>query len=220
MLRSWLALKGREDRTIEVPDDVADVIEGVYGDQESPTSSKIKLALADAKDSMAKDQFDKRAEAGKRRVAKPGDEELLWNDNLELEEDNPSVHEYFQALTRSDRPGLSVICLHRINGKLHLDPDDSSPIYEAAEAPDKRLVLELARRAISIRRPQIEKHLLSDAHTDKMRAILARWRRIAALRYHKVVVFENGVCPLAGTPYTLRLDKESQLGLQICKEAQ
>ncbi len=220
LLRSWLVLKERDGWAIQIPDDVAGLVEGVYGDQELPTTGKIKSALADAKQSLDRDQFGERAKARERRVTKPGNGELLWGDNLSLEEDDPTVHETFQALTRSDRPGLNVVCLHRINGQLHLDPEDSSPTYEISQAPDKRLVLELARRSVTIRRPQIEKYLLSEAHTNRTRSILVRWRRIAALRYHRVVIFENGACPLDGTPYTLKLDKSNQLGLQICKEAQ
>jgi hypothetical protein len=119
------------------------------------------------------------------------------------------------------RPGLSVVCLHRVNGQLHLDPDETSAVCNPRDEPDKGLIRELARRSMTIRRPDIEKQLLTEPSDVQIKTILAHWRRIAALRYHRVVILEeNGMCRLNGTPYVLKLNMESQLGLQICKEAQ
>lgn len=219
LLRSWLALKNILTRSVEIPGSVDDLIKAVYGDEESAGSSAIKAALAEAKSRMESDQFGERVKARKRRTPKPDDEDLLWGDNLELEEDDPTVHETFQAMTRSDRPGLSVVCLHRMGEKLYIDPDDTNTTYDPAQPPDQRLIRNLARHTLSIRRPDIEGQLLAEPNDEQMKAILKQWRRIAALRYHRVVIFEKGVYPLPGTSYVLHLHKENQLGLQISKEA-
>ncbi len=219
LLRSWLALQEQSPNIIQVPDDMPDLIEYVYGDQPLLVSPEMSAALEKTKQAMDKDDFDERAKARDRRVAKPQDERFLWKDNLELEEDDPRVHKTFRALTRSGDPGLSVICLHRIAGQLHLEPEVDSPIYDPKEEPNSDLVRELARRSVNIRRRKIEDYLLEKPSDDEIKTILRQWKYIAALRYHRVVIFENGRCPLEGTGFVLQLDKENQLGLQILQEA-
>jgi CRISPR-associated endonuclease/helicase Cas3 len=151
LLRSWLALQEQSSNIIQVPDDMPDLIEYVYGDQPLSVSAEMATALEKTKQAMDKEDFDERAEARKRRVREPQDERLLWRDNLELEEDDPRVHKTFRALTRSGDPGLSVICLHRIAGQLRLEPEADSLIYDPKEKPDSDLVRELARRSVIIR---------------------------------------------------------------------
>jgi CRISPR-associated endonuclease/helicase Cas3 len=219
LFRSWFALKGQEPNVIRMPEDMTDLIERVYGDRGLAISDEIKSVLDKAKQDMDRDEFNERGKARKRRVVKPDDEELLWGENLDLEEDDPSVHETFQALTRSGRPGLRVVCLHRIDGRLHLEPEEGGLTYDPSDKPSPRLVPELARRSVTIRRRDVEEYLLNESPDAEIRTILKHWKRIAALRYHRVVIFEDGLCHLEGTNLILKLDKKSQLGLQIMKEA-
>lgn len=219
LLRSWLVLKGRESRLIELPGDMEELIESVYGDLTIVASAEMTSALAEAKRTMTNDQHGERAKARGRRVAKPDYEDLLWGDSLELEEDDPTVHETFRALTRSDRPGLSVICLHRISGLLYLEPDATTPAYDPTSDHDLELSRDLGRHALTIRRPVVESALLGEQTDQQAQAILIRWRRISALRYYRVAIFEDGVCRLPNG-YRLELHKDSQLGLQIIKEVQ
>ena len=219
LLRSWLALKGRELGIIRMPEDMTGLIESVYGDRGLAISDEIESVLDRTKQEMDRDEFNERGKARKRRVVKPDDEELLWGDNLDLEEDDPSVHETFQALTRSGRPGLRVVCLHRIDGRLHLEPEEGSPFYDPNDKPSPWLVPELAWRSVTIRRRDVEEYLLNESPNAEIRTILKHWKRIAALRYHRVAIFEDGLCHLEGTDLILKLDKKSQLGLQIMKEA-
>lgn len=220
LLRTWLALRDEKERKIDIPNDVAGLIELVYGDKEPDTGIEMKAALARAKATMTMDEFGDRAKARRRRIQTPDDEELIWGDNLELEEDDPTVHEIFQAMTRSDRPGLSIVCLHRVDGLLYLDPDDLSSRYDPTVPLDKRMIRDLARQTVTIRRRDVEKLLLAEPRDEQIRDILTRWRRIAALRYHRVVIFDHGKCRLYGTSFVLELNKDSKLGLQICKEEQ
>jgi CRISPR-associated endonuclease/helicase Cas3 len=219
LLRSWLALQEQSPNIIHMPDDMPDLIEYVYSDRPLSVSAEMTTALEKTKQAMDKEDFDERAEACKRRVREPQDERLLWRDNLELEEDDPRVRKTFRALTRSGDPGLSVICLHRIAGQLHLEPEAGSLIYDPNEKPDSDLVRELARRSVNIRRRETEDYLLEKPSDDETKTILRQWKYIAVLRYHRVVIFENGLCPLEGTGLILKLDKKSQLGLQIIQEA-
>jgi CRISPR-associated endonuclease/helicase Cas3 len=220
LLRSWVVLNQLAVQEIILPTGLPTLIEQVYGDAEPTDQPELLAALTKAKEGMAKDELGMKVKARKRLVAKPDYEDLLWGDNAGLEEDDPTVHETFQALTRADRPGISVVCLHRVADKLCLEPDDPSTVFDPAVKLDKAMARELARHAASVRHfdPTVERALLepSDAQSKN---ILAKWRRVAALRYHRVAIFENGVCRLVGTNYVLRLNKRNQLGLQIVKEA-
>ena len=220
LMRSWLALKSIADCKVDVPDSVADLIEAVYGDKQPPSTDAQQAALSVALAAMNSDQFGERAKARKRRIPRPDDEDLLWGENLALEEDDPTVHETFQAMTRSDRPGLSVVCLHRVQEQLLFDPTDPASVYNPLAPESPHTIRELARHSVTIRRSDVEKHLLAEPADEQVRTILTRWRRISALRYHRLIIFEGGKCTLNDTPYVLRLDKFNQLGLQISKEAQ
>jgi CRISPR-associated endonuclease/helicase Cas3 len=215
LLRSWLALKHRPLAEVALPDDMSGLIEQVYGDSPlqgiTPT---IQAALDRSKQDAEKKAHEERYEARQRIVPKPG-EDVMERENLELEEDNVAVHEAFQAYTRSDRPGVNVVCLHRINGQLYLDPEGATQAYDPRTKPDKSRARDLARQALAIRRWAVEKVLLQDPLDDDSKIILSRWKKVAALRYHRVLIFDAGVCKLGDSGYTLRLSRE--YGLEISK---
>lgn len=218
LIRSWIVLNDIATRQIILPTDLPTRIEQVYGDTEPTDKPELLAALAAAKEEMTRDELGMKVKARKRLIAKPDYEDLLWGDNAALEEDDPSVHETFQALTRSDRPGVSVVCLHRLSGKLLLEPDDSSTVFDPAEKLGKAMARELARRAVNVKHPTVEHHLLTEPDDAQIKAILRKWKKVAALRYHRVAIFEDGVCRLKGTGYIMRLNKDDKLGLRIEKE--
>lgn len=220
LLRSWIALDKLAPQQIVLPADLPALIEQVYGDAEPSAEPDLLAALAAAKDEMTKDELKVKVKARKRRIAKPDHEDLLWGDNAALEEDDPAVHETLQALTRADRPGISVVCLHRIDGKLLLEPDDPSTVYDPTEKLEKAMMRELARHTVSVRHfdPAVEMALLAEPDDAQIKEILIKWKKAAALRYHRAAIFENGVCCLKGTGYVMRLNKQDKLGLRIEEE--
>ena len=220
LLRSWIVLNNISTKQIVLPTDLPTLIEQVYDDTEPTVEPKLLTALANAKEVMTRDELGMIVQARKRLIVKPDNEDLLWGDNAALEEDDPSVHETFQALTRSDRPGISVVCLHRVNGQLMLEPDDPNTIYDLSLKTEKAVVRELARRAISVRHPDpaVGHYFLAEPEDAQTKAILKKWKRVAALRYHRVAIFEDGNCFLKGTGYIMHLNKKDNLGLRIEKE--
>jgi hypothetical protein len=155
-------------------------------------------------------------------VREPGFRRLLYQPNMQLEEDDERVHKAFRALTRDGNPGLQVICLHRVGEKLLLESDDPQAVYDPFSKLNCAMIRDLARHAVNVRHPDpnVEQSLLTDLSDPEVKRILARWKRIAALRYQRVAIFENGICSLPGTGYIMRLNKEDKLGLQIYKEVQ
>jgi len=220
LMRSWIVLNKISTKQIILPTDLPTLVEQVYGDTEPTDGPKLLAALVNAKEEMTKDELEMKVRARKRLIVKPGNEDLLWGDNAALEEDDPLVHETFQALTRSDRPGISVVCLHRVNGQLLLEPDEPSAIFDLSRKLEKAMVRELARHAVSVRHPDpaVEHYFLAEPEDAQTKVIMKKWKKVAALRYHRVAIFENGDCPLKGTGYIMHLNKKDNLGLRIEKE--
>jgi CRISPR-associated endonuclease/helicase Cas3 len=221
LLRSWLVLKNIFNKQIHLPSDLDEFIKQVYSDDDLNASPELKTRLDKTEQEMRNENLDLKFKARRRIVPKPDCEDLLWSENRALEEDDPSVHETFWALTRSERPGVNVVCLHHVHGRLQLEPDDSNLVFDVSARIGKEMVRELARHAISVRHPDpvVEQSLLKESEDAQIKAILKKWKKIAALRYHRVVIFEGGVYRLDGTRYVMRLDKNNQLGMQISKEA-
>ncbi len=206
LLRSWLALSQLAQMTL--PAETASLIEAVYGEAPLPTQGLDK-ALARAKDKMRKHQDTEVFNAMQKMIASPESEDLLSHPNVALEEDNPGLHEAFQALTRLGPPSIPVVCLHRTDTGLRLEPDGEGPEISLDDHPTPELTKQLALHAVSVNHHEAWKHLVAAP-------VPRGWREHPLLRDHRAVVFINGLCALPGTPYTLRLSRE--LGLEIRKE--
>jgi CRISPR-associated endonuclease/helicase Cas3 len=113
LLRSWLALRGRE--SIAVPEDVSALIESVYDDLSCPAVGLAGLAdrWLTTRKSLQKQREDHERKA-KDVLIFPShipEEEFLARSNLQLEEDDPDIHETLQALTRLGEKTVTTICL-------------------------------------------------------------------------------------------------------------
>jgi CRISPR-associated endonuclease/helicase Cas3 len=211
LLRSWLVLS--ECDRITLPQETARLIEGVYDDginlEEYPLTVRQALRLAEEK--SRKERERELYQARNRMIPGPDDEELFNMFSLNLEEDNPSIHQAFRALTRLSDPGVNLICLHQTPKGLALEADGTGSPIQVQEKPNKSLTLELLRRSLSIQRGDIVRYFLGLGPPKP-------WKEVAALRYHYLAIFdESGRCPLTGADLTLSLDHE--IGLIVEKEA-
>ena len=208
LLRSLLTLQGRDRLTL--PQETADLIEAVYGDASlTGLSPAWEAKLAVARQKMARDDDKEVFEARKRLVPPPTDHGLLASLNADLEEDAPEVNAAFQALTRLGDPSISLVCLHAVGDGLNTEPDGTGAIVKLDEKPDAELAGHLARHTVSLTHRKIFDYYLSQDPPPG-------WRDHSLLRDHRVAIFTEGLCPLPGTPYTLRLSRE--LGLEILKD--
>lgn len=208
LLRSLLALQGR-DQLILPQEDPSDLIEAVYGEKlpdDLLPAWAAKLALAQQK--MARSDDKDEFEARKRLIRAPHDERLLVDCNADLEEDAPAVNEAFQALTRLGDPSIDVVCLHAVGADLNTEPDGTGKAVKLEQKPDVELTGHLARHTVSLSHRRVFEYYLKQE-------VPAGWREHALLNNHRVAIFVNGSCPLAGTPFTLRLSRD--LGLEILK---
>ena len=219
LLRSWWALYCRADATIRLPGDLSLLIEQVYGNEPLPTmADALQVAVAKADVEMRKELIHAEDEAYERMVREPSYKKLLTQMNMGLEEDNADLKKAFRALTRLGDSGVNVVCLHRVNSELLFDAAVAEAKYRPNRKPNKETVRQLLRQSVGVRHfdPSVEVALLTNQDDEDTLHILAQWKRIAALKYHRVVIFEAGRSPLQGTPYVMVLDR--RLGLRIEKE--
>ena len=126
-----------------------------------------------------------------------------------LEEESPELHKALRALTRLGPPSIPLVCLHRTEAGLTLEPDGSGPVVDSAEEPDPNLTEKLARYTLNVSHRAVVQQFLEHP-------VPGGWRKHPLLNDHRVVIFTKGLCPLQGTPYALRLSTE--FGLEIEKE--
>ncbi len=204
LMASWATLQNRPD--LLLPDQSRELIETVYGEgwQALPWGD----ALAQAHQELLTREDQDQYKAALKHIPLPDAEKLLDGHNTGLDEDDPTVHQAFQALTRDSEPSVQVICLHRVGSTLSLEPDGSRPVDLLAK-PDPRLAL---RYVVSVGHKAV-----FGALCDREEFALPNgWEKEAALKYHRLAVFEGDLCRVAGTRFVMRLSRE--YGLEVLKE--
>jgi CRISPR-associated endonuclease/helicase Cas3 len=210
LLRSYLALKELEQ--MKLPQDTEALIEAVYGEETSigeELPATVVDDLAEARREMEKDEDEEVDEAQKRLIPKPQNGRLIKQRNPMLEEESPELHKALRALTRLGPPSIPLVCLHRTEAGLTLEPDGSGPVVDLTEEPDPNLTEKIAQYTLNVSHGAVVQQFLEHAVPEG-------WREHPLLNDHRAVIFTQGLCPLQGTPYALRLSTE--FGLEIEKE--
>ncbi len=207
LLRTYLAIK--ECMAIEVPGDVPQLIAQVYDvpdeDLAGPDPALLDALVRDRQTMerhMDKDVF----KAGQSLIPYPDDVDGLLAPNLQLDEDNPELHERWRALTRLVPPSVTLVCLHRQpDGRTTLDRVGERAIDLEAE-PNREVAAELAQQTVNVSAYPVVHHFLAfDAPVG--------WQERAGLRYYRAAIFEEGRCSLQGG-FTLVLDERKGLLLE------
>lgn len=212
MLRTWLALKERDEMSL--PSQTTILIETVYGDNLVIGDDALQKEMEEAIEKAERKERKAIYEAALQLIALPNDEDLLYQRNNNLNEDEPTVNTAFRAMTRLAEPSVSLICLHRVNGKLFLDPNGETTSLDNAARPEKELVKELLKHSVNLQHYAVVKHF----NEKESNVTWKGWKEVAALKYTTPIAFEDGKCKLDGTKYTLIVDR--QTGLVIQKEDQ
>ncbi|MEX1247569.1 MAG: CRISPR-associated helicase Cas3' [Anaerolineales bacterium] len=205
LLRTLYALEGKDE--IRVISETEQLIEEVYGEVVSIDHPYAEL-VSNSREAMLERQEKEVRAALNRLIPLPNDENLLSDSSDWLEEDNPEIHKAFQAMTRLIDPGVSLICLHRTSAGILLDPHGRSSI-DLDTLPKPGEISSLLERVVTVQDKRVFRHLLE----HQSHQLPKKWREVAALRHHRLAVFEEGRLELAGQNFRLHLDQE--LGLSV-----
>jgi CRISPR-associated endonuclease/helicase Cas3 len=183
LLRTWMALRCKG--AVCLPDDVEELIEGVYGSGAgSPAETALREALERMKSAMDKDLADAAQEARNRFLPKPNaDVPLSMFTANPLEEDNPEVHQRLQAVTRLADASVQAICLFGDPARPSLDVLGHNRT-DLRAVPSPGHVRELLLRSLGVADKRLVGWLANTA-TPK------GWAKSAMLRFHKAVVFDS-----------------------------
>ncbi len=188
LLRSYFALRHCPDLTLTLPGDTSTLIEQVYGDEEIDDLTDVeKNALNEARHQLVKTTDDDVVKARGKLILHPSKDNYLTGSGGGLDEDNPELHNAFRALTRKDEPGLQLLCLHQTDRGWTLDPNDNdSPVFAEDVLPTPEQVTDLLQSVVAVRRHAVLNHFL-------MIDLPKKWRKIPALRHHRLAIFTNDV---------------------------
>lgn len=208
LLRSWLAIK---DKTvINIPDDIENLIEEVYGERDCPEElpEQVKKKWEESRKKLDEDIAHMEKEAEQRRIKWPGFTGQLWRMTYEpREEDDPGIHQAHQALTRLGDPSVNVICLYGTAMNACLDRVMIKPVDFTNIPVGDHLKTLLSSSVLISRRGLVgnienEQNLIPEA-----------WRKSPMLRHHYILYFDqHGIC----TDFpNLRLCIDDERGLVI-----
>ncbi len=207
--QTWRALDGKE--TLTLPGETDSLIEAVYGDVDfDALPASLSKKLQKAYDEMEKTVVKSLQEAENRLIPDPSYEYLVTGFTEFLNDDeDPAVHEKVRALTRLIQPGVSLVCLHRVDERLNVEPDGSEVWVDLSQQPSRYVLKELLQHTVSVRRRDVVRYFVQQKLPDA-------WSDVPALRYHYPVIFDGGKAVLEGSHLVLHLTRE--LGLRVAKE--
>ena len=213
LLRSWMALIEFVDKKpVKIPDDVEGLIEKVYDEKiECPdsetTAIKSKWKESGQKLHTSKKLFEKLAISNSIYSPDNDIDEIFEDKNKKLEEDDPTINETMQALTRiSEEPSLTVICL--VNDKLEGFAIDTE-IY-----PDNETTKKLLYNSVNLARKGLIPQILKEREQWQVPLV---WRKNNLLRHCYILHFsQENDCSIGS--WLLKLNTELGLLISNIKE--
>jgi CRISPR-associated endonuclease/helicase Cas3 len=212
MLKTWLTLKDQIE--MNLPSQTTFLIEEVYGEDFEINDETLQKEMEEAIEKAELEERKAISKAERQLIAEPTEPALLKQENSNLDEEDPTVNAAFRAMTRDAEPSISLICLHRVDENLYLDPANTEMPLDIKTKPDKDLTKELLKHSVNLQHRTVVDYFKDGSHGTKWK----EWKEVAALKYSVPIVFENGRCKLEGMKYALVLDR--QTGLEIQKENQ
>jgi CRISPR-associated endonuclease/helicase Cas3 len=209
LLRSFYALKAQGEQ-VTFPNNTTTLIEQVYGDL-----SLLKGVTAVQRSAIAAAERDQRIEqqkamrkAKRQLVLAPENEDLLKQDIENLDEDNPEVHETLRAQTRDIDVSISLICLHRKEGRTFIYTENGELEVDTETEVSFQQLKHLQQNILTTQNISLFRHFLT-------KELSPAWQKQAALRHYRQVIFEDGQYTKV-LNYTLKLNRT--FGLEMIKQ--
>jgi len=217
LLRTWLELKHIESDnhiTLTLPVQSRELIEAVYASEDkmpdfSVFTEKQQSQLRGSWKKMRQGDETDEKKAILRTIENP-DDDLIRMDNLALsDDDSKQSQEGLSAMTRLCLPTAQAICLLDTASGLML-LDDNQHNVNLNEKPTAKLTKQLIRWTISVTRPNVYRHFVTQPVSEG-------WKEHSLLKsYHAAKFIQTAndeyVCKLTSN-LTLHLSKE--IGLEI-----
>jgi len=127
LLKTYLQL--RFTKEISIPDDIENMIEGVYGDNIiiPPTLKDYETQwidkLNDQENLMDQGESEKQLRARYKIIPDPSDEAFFEDFSTYLEENNADAQYSLQAFTRITLPSINLVCLYPESDRLFFDEE-------------------------------------------------------------------------------------------------
>ena len=196
LLQSWAVL--HEMATVSLPEDVDDLIDGVYGPRHSVknTSAELEKALQQAHKQFEENQQEDALLAQQAAIADPTEYlDQLPPDVRVWDDDDPATHPMLLAKTRLGRPSLFAIPIHKIGSAYALHPDGKHPL-DFEVSPTWHEGREIFLRGISISRPNVY-------HALKGVPLPTGWEKHPLLRNTRALVLEGNQTTIGNVTVTL-----------------
>jgi len=209
LLQTYRRLDGRPALTI--PKETANLIESVYTDCISDEEEQWQNALKTAHQKMKSDQHIQGQKAKQTLIKPPDDYRLLSQPILGLEEDDPTVHQTFQAKTRDIAPGVTLVCLFQAESGVQLEPMNDSLIFDHCATLSPNIASDLWKNSITVQNWTLVNHF-----SPLEKSVPASWREHPVLRYSRPVIFDAaGIYRFDHDEKSYELTLSRTLGLQL-----
>ncbi len=209
LLQTYRQLHQRQ--ALSIPEETAVLIEAVYTKTIQDADAQWQTALHDAYQKMKRKQRIQGNKAKQYLVKPPSDYRLLTQTTAGLEEDNPAVHQTFQAKTRDIAPGITLICLFQAETGVLLNNEDGTPPFDHRAPLTPKMARDLWKNSITVQNWTLVEHF-----SPQEDAVPPSWRKHAVLRYARPVIFnENGVYRFDHNNKSYELNLSRTLGLQL-----
>jgi len=209
LLQSYLTLQSRTH--LALPSDTRELIAAVYAPAQPHHADPLwQAALQQSLATLQREKQTAESMAKEVRILAPNSDYLLEQSIRGLEEDDPTVHQSFQARTRDIGPSIGLVLFFETDAGPSLEPDGSLPIDPTQPLTPATIAL-LDRYVINVRHWAALRHFPEQAPPPS-------WRKSARLRHCRPVVLgrDGYRFQVEKHAYTIQLSR--RLGLQILKE--
>ena len=184
LLKSLVVL--RRYHAVRVPEDVEDMVEGVYGDVEPeyPDESWAREAGKKKFDLEHRYELDG-YKALVNMIRGPDEEDPAELFEVRLLEDEPDAHPSRQAMTRLSQETVSLICMFQTERGLSLD-QEGMEIPDTQNKPNRKLMVRLFQRGFKISDRRIVDHF-----REAPVLMPEAWGKIALLRHYRIADFSR-----------------------------
>jgi CRISPR-associated endonuclease/helicase Cas3 len=200
-LRSWLALRAKPE--LVLPEDFDPLIAAVYDeDREPPQEHALAARWAVSRTGLAEQQAKEADQARQRLIKRPSTETLAELVERFLEEDNPELHQTFQALTRLAEPSVPIVVAWKRADGAFVD-SEGQPVDTCA-TPTGDNARRLLEQSMSVSRALYWALQGQDPP--------APWRRSPYLREHRLIALETDAPTTIGG---VGVSYDAEIGLQV-----